>query len=126
MKLGIKKIEYRPERSAEDAEWSLLNIVQFSATLSEEWSDEAAGLLSTVTVEAEIRRSSERNDRTLNYLLRYPNHYRLTDMNGTRYTIGNHDCLPRLTCTRSIAKLNPNGYRLTITYKSDDGLKAQS
>jgi hypothetical protein len=122
MKLGIKKIEYRHKDATNTNPWKQLNIVQFSCTLSEEWSEEPAGMLSTVTIQAELRYSSEQNDRLLVALLRNQHHYRLTDMNGHLYIVGTPDYLPRLTYQRSIAKLNPNGYKLKITYKSPNGL----
>jgi hypothetical protein len=123
MKLGIKKIEYRPKDAAADAPWTQLNIVQLSGTLSEEWSEEPAGLVSEVTIQMELRRSSKQNDNLLLDLMRNPKHYRITDMNGYHYIIGTADYLPRLTYQRSIAKIpKPNTYELKITYKSPKGL----
>ena len=124
MKLGIKKIEYRHKDAADAASWMRLYIVQLSCTLSEEWSEEPAGMLSTVTIQAELRYSSKQNDRMLLDLLRNQHHYRLTDMNEHLYIIGTPDYLPRLTWQRSIAKLNPNGYKLKITCKTPHGLTA--
>jgi hypothetical protein len=121
MKLGIKKIEYRPH-DAYDAPWTQLQIVQLSATLNEEWSEEPAGMLSTVTIQMELRHSSKQNDNLLLDLLHNQYHYRITDMNGYLYTIGTIDYLPRLAWERSIAKLNPNTYKLKITYISHHGL----
>ncbi|MDR0694709.1 MAG: hypothetical protein LBF81_05370 [Prevotellaceae bacterium] len=122
MKLGIKKIEYRHKDVTGNTAWKQLNIVQFSGTLAEEWSEEPAGMLSTVTIQAELRRSSEQNDRLLLELLKSQHHYRITDMNGYQYLIGTADYLPRLTYQRAIAKLNPNGYKLKLIYKSPKGL----
>jgi hypothetical protein len=123
MKLGIKKIEYRHKDAGADAPWTQLNIVKLSCTLSEEWTEEPAGMVSSVTIEAKIRWISEIHDRTMEYLMRYPNHYRLTDMNGVQYLLGDDDYIPRLTYVRSIAQLNPNGYSVKITFKSPHGLK---
>jgi hypothetical protein len=123
MKLGIKKIEYRHKDAGDNTPWSQLNIVQLSCTISEEWEEEPAGMLSTVTIQAELRYSSEQNDRLLLDLLRNHHHYRVTDMNGYLYIIGTPDYLPRLTYERTIAKLNPNGYKLKIAYKSPQGLE---
>jgi hypothetical protein len=123
MKLGIKKIEYRHE---DVPAWAQLNIVQLSCTLSEEWTEEPAGMLSTVTIQAELRHSSTQNDQLLLDLLRNYHRYlyRVTDMNGHLYIIGTDDYHPRLTWQRFIAKLNPNGYKIKITYRSPDGLLA--
>jgi hypothetical protein len=124
MKLGIKKIEYRRNDAAETSQWTTLDIVQLSCTLSEEWAEEAPGLVSTVTIQAELRHSSTQNDQLLLDLLRnyHRYRYRVTDMNGYLYIIGTDDYHPRLTWQRSIAKLNPNGYKLKITCRSPDGL----
>jgi hypothetical protein len=125
MKLGIKKIEYRHKDATHATAWEQLNIVQFSGTLSEEWSEEPAGMVSTVTIQAELRHSSEQNDRLLLDLLRNRYHYRITDMNRRQYITGTADYLPRLTYQRSVAKLDPNGYKLKIVYKSPTGLSVQ-
>ncbi|MDR3132506.1 MAG: hypothetical protein LBU42_00580 [Prevotellaceae bacterium] len=125
MKLGIKKIEYRHKDDKDATHWAQLNIVQFSCTLSEEWAEEPAGKVSTVTIQAELRHSSEQNDSLLLDLLRNQTHYRVIDMNGYQYIIGDAgDYLPRLTWKRSIEKLNPNGYKIKITYRSPNGIIA--
>jgi hypothetical protein len=125
MKLGIKKLEYR-HKDAVDAPWEQLNTVQLSCTLSEEWTEEPDGKVSTVIIQADLRHSSEPHDRLLHELARNRHHYRVTDMNGYLYTAGTFDYLPRLTHQRSIAKLNPNGYKIKITYRSPDGLTASN
>jgi hypothetical protein len=124
MKLGIKKIEYRHKDAPSATAWEKLNIVQLSGTLSEDWSEEPAGMVSTVTIQAELRNSSEQNDRLLLELLQNQHHYRATDMNGYQYIIGTADYLPRFTYQLSIANLKPNGYELKLTYKSPQGLRA--
>jgi hypothetical protein len=125
MKLGIKKIEYRHKDAPDDAHWTQLNIVQQSCTLAEDWSRETPGMLSTVTIQAELRRSSRQNDALLEELLRNQYHYRLTDMNGCQYITGTPDYLPQLTWQRAIGKIpKPNGYELKLTYKSPKGLSA--
>ena len=124
MKLGIKKLEYRHKDAT--GEWTQLKIVELSATLSEDWKEEPAGMVSEVTVQAELRYSSGQNDELLHDLLLNRSHYRITDMNGYLYIIGTADYLPRLTYQRSIAKLNPNGYKIKITYRSPDGLTASN
>jgi hypothetical protein len=121
MKLGIKKIEYRHKDATS---WTQLNIVQFSGTLSEDWKEEPAGMVSSVTIQAELRYSSGENDAILRSLLQNQSYYRITDMNGKQYIIGDTDYLPRCTYQRSIAQLNPNGYKIKITYKSPTGITA--
>jgi hypothetical protein len=125
MKLGIKKLEYR-HKDATAAPWEQLKIVQLSCTLSEEWTEEPAGKVSTVTIQADLRHSSGLHDGMLRELAKNQHHYRVTDMNGYLYIIGTADYLPRLAHQRSIAKLNPNGYKIKITYRSPGGLTASN
>lgn len=120
MKLGIKKIEFREKNSS--LPFSKLNIVHLSGTLEEKWTGEMAGKLSTATISAEVRNSSRVNDAVLLSLVRKWHVYQLTDMQGIAYIIGDDEYMPEVTLTRSIAKFNPNGYKINITYKSISGL----
>jgi hypothetical protein len=123
MKVGIKKIEYRA--AANDA-WKELKTVSLSATLSEEWSNESAGKVSTVTVAAEIRNSSKVNDIIFKYLSNWYYQYRITDMNDRQYLLGNDEYRADFTFNRSIGGLNANGYTIKIEYISPEGLRASN
>ncbi|MDR1984093.1 MAG: hypothetical protein LBQ28_04650 [Prevotellaceae bacterium] len=120
-KLGIKKIEYRPLGSDESA-WAQLKNVSLSATLSEEWSEDPAGKISTVTVKCEIRNSNQAGDKILRHLKDRYYQYRVTDMNDKQYIIGNEDYIPVFLFSRTIGSLKVNGYTVNITYKSPDGI----
>ncbi|MDR0754180.1 MAG: hypothetical protein LBF04_02205 [Prevotellaceae bacterium] len=121
IKLGIKKIEYRSDKNDM---WTELKTVTLSSTLKEKLTEEAAGKYSTVTVEAEIRNSSKNKDIILQYLSKWYFHYRITDMNGRKYLIGNDEYHAIFNYSRSFGDLNINGYDISIEYKSPEQLTA--
>ncbi|MDR2066018.1 MAG: hypothetical protein LBP85_09985 [Prevotellaceae bacterium] len=124
IKLGIKKIEYRS--SENDNNWIELKTVHLSATLTEEWSEEAAGKYSTVKVNAQIRNSSKTMDLILEYLSNLYWQYRITDMNGREYILGNSEYRANFNYSRSFGGLNANGYEISIEYESPEGIKASN
>jgi hypothetical protein len=123
IKLGIKKIEYRADNT--DV-WHELKTVSLSVILSEDLSDSPAGKYSTVKVDAEIRNSSEDNDAMLRRLSAFFYQYRITDMNGHQYMLGNAEYRANFTFSRSLGDLKTNGYKISIEYKSPDGIKADN
>jgi hypothetical protein len=123
IKLGIKKIEYRVDNT--DI-WRELKMVSLSSTLTEDWSDKPAGKYSTVKVEAEIRNSSKANDILLEYLSKWYYQYRITDMNGCQYLLGNNEYRADFNFSRSFGDLKVNGYNISIEYISPDGIKASN
>jgi len=121
MKLGIKKIEFRKATAAPNS-FVELKIVHLSCTLEENWENETAGPLSTVKIRTEIRSSNILNDAKLLPFVGQWYVFRVTDMQGVGYIIGDDEYMPVVTLKRSIAKFNPNGYEISITYKSTKGL----
>jgi hypothetical protein len=123
IKLGIKKIEYRADNNGT---WKELKIVSLSANLSENWKDDDAGKVSTVTVDADIRNSSKDIDIILEYLSQWYWEYKITDMNDREYLLGNTEYRADFTFTRTIGGLKVNGYSIKIEYISPQGIAASN
>ncbi|MDR1554214.1 MAG: hypothetical protein LBS69_12270 [Prevotellaceae bacterium] len=121
IKLGVKKIEFRVDANYV---WRELKIVSLSASLTEEWNEDAAGKYSTVKITAEIRNSSKQIDIFLKYLSGWDYQYQITDMNDRQYLIGNNEYRADFNYSRSFGDLKTNGYEISIEYKNPEGITA--
>ncbi len=120
----ITKIGYR---FSEEDEFSFLDLVPESGTLSEETQQTGAGLLYTTTIEFKIARSSAGHDQVLKSLAARHARYQVTDVNGTVYLAGSSVYPARMLFTRAVKGTSSsfNGYECKITLKSSEGCTVQ-
>jgi len=152
MKLGIKKIEYIPVTKVHswahvgrndsinvnafiDSEYIELEFAPFigdafkelkfthlTASLEEEWVQERAGVISSVSASGAIRANKEQIRKVLAALIVQKNIFRITAINGDKYLIGSVYFTPRVLFNLTISDITTSEYQFTITCKSTHGL----
>lgn len=116
----IVKAEYKLIGTADFTD---LDIIPFSGTISESWKKSFQGLAATVQADFRKEEWSATNDATMKSLLNKKAVYRITDANGTQFTIGSVRKPARMLFSASVDALpgSFNGYACSITWLSVTG-----
>jgi len=116
----IIKAEYKLIGSADFTD---LDIIPFSGTISESWKKPFEGLVATVQVDFKKENWGATNDATMKSLLNKKAIYQITDANGTKFTVGTTRKPARMLYVASVESGagSFNGFACSIVWLSTTG-----
>ncbi|MFZ4705499.1 MAG: hypothetical protein ACOYMF_05770 [Bacteroidales bacterium] len=116
----IVKAEYK---LIGNSDFTDLDIIPYSGTISETWKKPFEGLVATVQVDFKKENWGVTNDATMKLLLNKKAVYRITDGNGTKFIVGTSSKPARMLY---VASVDPgpggfNGFTCNISWLSVTG-----